>query len=298
LLCRPLLVATVILLLPLLLYLPSSSIIGIIGLLIIEHYILTADYRLLLKTKQKKRHRYKPKSKLQRWTKQKYKQHLHPLLRYYLPLLCKFMMALAQTIKHWATYLPIPEPIVYSKQRQKRGNYRHTRHVSPHRACRGSHSLCTARTRYMRLHTPCRRYPHQVCDKYCLRTLRSVSHCSSYRHQRWYREPHLVIPHTRPRGAPPNIPTSRRVHAYASPTAPDDPIRTYDSDSKVILVDNCCTTSITNDMNDFILPPRPTRTKVEGYNGIATATQVGTIKWQIADNQGKVHTIMLPNTYY
>jgi hypothetical protein len=99
------------------------------------------------------------------------------------------------------------------------------------------------------------RHQHQVCGKYCLRTLRSVSHCSSYRHQRWYREPHLVIPHTRPRGVPPNIPTSWHVHTYASPTTPDDPICTYDSDSKVILVDNCCTASITNDMNDFIVPP-------------------------------------------
>jgi hypothetical protein len=63
-------------------------------------------------------------------------------------------MALAQTIKHWATYLPIPEPIVYRKQGQKRGSNRHTWHISLRRAYRGSHLLCTARTRYIRLHTP------------------------------------------------------------------------------------------------------------------------------------------------
>jgi len=61
-------------------------------------------------------------------------------------------------------------------------------------------------------------------------------------------------------------------------------------------VDNCCTASITNDINDFVVPPRCTRTTVEGYNG--TATAIGTIKWEIADDRGKVHTIVLPNTYH
>jgi hypothetical protein len=61
LLCRPFLLATVILLLPLLFYLPLSTLFGLIGLFIIEYIILTADYRLLLKTRQKKRHDTNPK---------------------------------------------------------------------------------------------------------------------------------------------------------------------------------------------------------------------------------------------
>ena len=44
---------------------------------------------------------------------------------------------------------------------------------------------------------------------------------------------------------------------------------TFDSDSCPILVDNCCITSITNDLDDFIEPPRPVSTYIEGYSGHA-----------------------------
>jgi hypothetical protein len=120
LLCRPFLLATVILLLPLLLYLPLSTTIGLIGLFVIEYIILRADYRLLLKITQKKRHRYKPKTKLQHQIKQKYNQHLHPLLSCYLPVLRNIIMSLACTLHHWATYLPLPEPTVHSKPSRKK----------------------------------------------------------------------------------------------------------------------------------------------------------------------------------
>jgi hypothetical protein len=63
-------------------------------------------------------------------------------------------------------------------------------------------------------------------------------------------------------------------------------------------VDNCCSTSITNDLHDFIAPPRPARAKVEGYNGTTTATMVGTVCWKIHDDLGNEHQLLLPNTYY
>jgi hypothetical protein len=88
------------------------------------------------------------------------------------------------------------------------------------------------------------------------------------------------------------------LRAYTSMYLPTGMSYTFDSDSKVILVDNCCSTSITNDLHDFIAPPRPARAKVEGYNGTTTATMVGTVCWKIHDDLGNEHQLLLPNTYY
>jgi hypothetical protein len=90
----------------------------------------------------------------------------------------------------------------------------------------------------------------------------------------------------------------REACALTSLTAHNDLLHTYDSDAKVILVDNCCTASITNDIKDFVTLPRPTKTNVEGYNGMTEATKVGTIKWDVEDDAGRTHTIILPNSYY
>jgi hypothetical protein len=51
----------------------------------------------------------------------------------------------------------------------------------------------------------------------------------------------------------------------------------FDTDSFDILIDNCCSHTLTNDINDYI---------------------VGTVKWKIKDDNGKVHNFILPNTYY
>jgi len=73
---------------------------------------------------------------------------------------------------------------------------------------------------------------------------------------------------------------------------------TYNLDSKVILVDNCCSASTTNDLKDFISAPKPVQAKVEGYSWSTTATHVGTVHWYIEDDLGNTHAITLPNTYY
>ncbi len=40
-------------------------------------------------------------------------------------------------------------------------------------------------------------------------------------------------------------------------------------------------------------------TKIKGYNGLSNKPlQVGTVKWPIKDDTGKVHNFLLPNTYY
>jgi len=38
--------------------------------------------------------------------------------------------------------------------------------------------------------------------------------------------------------------------------------------------------------------------RVRGYNGSTNSTMVGTVKWKIKDDKGKVHSFILSNTYY
>jgi hypothetical protein len=72
----------------------------------------------------------------------------------------------------------------------------------------------------------------------------------------------------------------------------------FDSDSYDIFVDNCCSKSITNCLDDFIIPPRPSNLLIKGFNGATATTKVGTVQWHLQDDQGRVHKITLPHTYY
>jgi hypothetical protein len=72
----------------------------------------------------------------------------------------------------------------------------------------------------------------------------------------------------------------------------------FDTDSYDILIDNCCSHSFTNCKEDFIEPPVKSRVKVRGYNGHTESTMVGTVKWKIQDDNGKIHNFILPDTYY
>jgi hypothetical protein len=72
----------------------------------------------------------------------------------------------------------------------------------------------------------------------------------------------------------------------------------FDTDSYEILIDNCCSHSLTNDINDFIEPPIKSKVRIRGYNGQTTSTKVGTVKWKIQDDNGKIHNFILPDTYY
>ena len=79
-------------------------------------------------------------------------------------------------------------------------------------------------------------------------------------------------------------PTPHRVH--------------FDSDSYDIFVDNCCSKSITNCLDDFLEPPRPSNLLIKGFNGATATTKVGTVQWPLQDDEGRVHKITLPHTYY
>jgi hypothetical protein len=72
----------------------------------------------------------------------------------------------------------------------------------------------------------------------------------------------------------------------------------FDTDSYDILIGNCCTHSLTNEINDFIEPPVKSKVKIRGYNGQTTSTMVGKVKWKIQDDNGKIHNFILPDTYY
>jgi hypothetical protein len=73
----------------------------------------------------------------------------------------------------------------------------------------------------------------------------------------------------------------------------------FDTDSFPILVDDCCSKSITNNINDFIDKPKETTTKIKGYNGLSNKPlKIETVRWPIRDDKGKAHQFILPNTYY
>jgi hypothetical protein len=38
--------------------------------------------------------------------------------------------------------------------------------------------------------------------------------------------------------------------------------------------------------------------RIKGFNGNTTKTKVGTVRWRIHDDEGRIHSILLPNTYY
>jgi hypothetical protein len=69
-------------------------------------------------------------------------------------------------------------------------------------------------------------------------------------------------------------------------------------DSFDILIDNCCSHTLTNDINDYIEPPDKSAVRVRGYIGKSNSAMVGTVKWKIKDDKGKIHSFILPNTYY
>ena len=72
----------------------------------------------------------------------------------------------------------------------------------------------------------------------------------------------------------------------------------YDTDSKLIRIDNCASYSISFDKNDFITPLKPVRQKVKGLGGVLDGLQTGTIEWTIEDDEGMPYVIKLPGSLY
>ena len=73
----------------------------------------------------------------------------------------------------------------------------------------------------------------------------------------------------------------------------------FDSDSYPIKVDNCASKSISPFLDDFIGPVEDVhRVRVKGIGGSVSGIKRGTLKWHIEDDQGKVHTLLLPGSYF
>jgi hypothetical protein len=87
------------------------------------------------------------------------------------------------------------------------------------------------------------------------------------------------------------------LNTTASHTPVSPPIR-LDTDSHTLIIDNGCSSSITNCIDDYVSPPWRVRANIEGYSGSTSATHVGTVRWKIEDDLGCTHSILLPNTYY
>ena len=73
---------------------------------------------------------------------------------------------------------------------------------------------------------------------------------------------------------------------------------TYDAGSYLIAIDNCSSRCITNSLTDFVAPPQATDIRVKGVGGYSAATYVGTVRWSIEDDEGKIHHFDIPNTYF
>ena len=72
----------------------------------------------------------------------------------------------------------------------------------------------------------------------------------------------------------------------------------FDSDSKRIRIDNCASFCISNDPTDFITTLKPVKKKLKGLGGTLTKVQSGTIQWDIEDDLGQSHRIIIPNSLY
>ena len=71
----------------------------------------------------------------------------------------------------------------------------------------------------------------------------------------------------------------------------------FDSDSRTLMIDDGASACITNDKGDFIEPPKKVNRKVRGIKGHAKATHRGTIKWQVEDDTGLIHVMLIKGAY-
>ena len=88
-----------------------------------------------------------------------------------------------------------------------------------------------------------------------------------------------------------------RAHQAASTTTSSRRV-IFDSDSFDILVDGGATSCISNNLSDFIKPPRDSTVRVKGFNGTTSSTKVGTVIWNILDDSGKRHALKIHDVYY
>jgi len=72
----------------------------------------------------------------------------------------------------------------------------------------------------------------------------------------------------------------------------------FDTDSKLMGVDNRCSGCMSRDINDFEGPAIPTNWTIKRFAGLRTANaSTGTIVWKWLDNKGAEHKFTMPNLH-
>ena len=64
------------------------------------------------------------------------------------------------------------------------------------------------------------------------------------------------------------------------------------------MFDSGASTSINNDLGNFISTPTSIQHNVRGISSNAQATFEGMVRWQLEDDQGTIHKLIIPNSYY
>jgi hypothetical protein len=72
----------------------------------------------------------------------------------------------------------------------------------------------------------------------------------------------------------------------------------YNTDSKLIRIDNCVSYSTSFDKNDFITLLKPVKQKVKGLGGVLEGLQTGTIEWMVEDDEGMPYVIKLSGSLF
>ena len=70
----------------------------------------------------------------------------------------------------------------------------------------------------------------------------------------------------------------------------------FDSDSFEIAIDNCASANFTNNLADYVTK-QSTKAVVHGI-GNKDIRFIGTVRWKLQDDRGRVHTLTIPNVYY
>ena len=73
----------------------------------------------------------------------------------------------------------------------------------------------------------------------------------------------------------------------------------FDTDSQVVGIDNRCSACITNIRSDIPGEIVACHRSIRGFGGTKVLNVwMGTIKWDIEDDEGVIHTHIIPNSYY
>ena len=72
----------------------------------------------------------------------------------------------------------------------------------------------------------------------------------------------------------------------------------FDTDSSPIRIDNCCSACLSNKIEDFVGPLRPSSRCIQGIGNAMGDIQEGTIQWDIEDDEGVKHKFLIPNSIF